>query len=254
MGGYNGHNFLNTLQIFDPSTNTWSTPTTTGVPAARASLTSNVVNGKIYVLGGASNNNSVLNTLEVFDPSTNNWSIPAATGTFVARFNAASNVVDGKIYVMGGTDSSDDILNAFQVFDPIASTWSMPTTTGTFTARSNFASSVVDNKIYAMGGWDSIVLNTNEVFTLATNDVKTSASPSGVELFPNPANGILSIYGVPINTLNITVENILGETVLELANPHAPIVTIDVSKLSPGTYFAKFVMPDSILTRKIVRE
>ena len=254
MGGYDGHDFLNSLEVLDPSTNTWSTPTATGTMTARASLTSNVINDKIYAIGGASNNNSVFNTLEIFDPSTNIWSAPATTGTFVARFNGASSVVNGKIYVMGGSDSSDNILSDFQTFDPATNSWNTPVTTGAFTPRSNLSSSVLDNRIYAMGGWDSILLNANEAFTPATDGVKMDTTPLDTKLFPNPTDGILTVYGVPVNALNITIENVLGKTVLEHANPYSPSCTLDLSKLPSGTYFARLTTSSSVIIRKIVRE
>jgi hypothetical protein len=140
--------------------NVWSTPTTTGTFTARYDLTSSVVNGKIYAMGG--NNGITVNILEVFDPSTNAWSTPTTTGTFTARYGLTSDVVNGKIYAMGGANST--YLNTLEVFDPSTNTWSTPTTTGTFPPRFLHTSSVVNGKIYAIGGSNGGNLTPLEVF------------------------------------------------------------------------------------------
>jgi len=48
--------------------------------------------------------------------------------------------------------------------------------------------------------------------------------------------------------------NVLGETVNEFANPGATDFTIDLSKLPPGTYFARFSGEGEVVTRKIIKE
>ena len=168
---------LNTLEVFDPSTNTWSTPKTTGTSTTRYVLAAHAVNGKIYAIGGW-NGRTDVNTLEVFDPSTNTWSTPKTTGEFTATGAFASGVVNGKIYVIGGinsTDTSAALLNTVQVFDPLTNTWNTPTTTGTITPRWALCSGVVNGKIYVMGGADTnSALNTVEVFDPSANTWSTA--------------------------------------------------------------------------------
>src|SRR5687768_11511890 len=48
-GSYAG---LSTLEVFDPSSNTWSTPTTTGTFTPRFGPAAVVLGKKIFVLGG----------------------------------------------------------------------------------------------------------------------------------------------------------------------------------------------------------
>jgi N-acetylneuraminic acid mutarotase len=170
MGGYYGSTYLNTVELFDLKSNTWSTPVTTGTFTPRRGLTSALVSGKIYVLGGY-NGVSVLNTLEVFDPTTNKWTTPTTTGTFTPREKLCCAVVDGKIYAMGGYNGSVH-LNALEVFDPSTNTWSTPGTTGTFTPRRGLAASVIAGKIYVMGGYNNAFtdpyVNTLELYEPAT--------------------------------------------------------------------------------------
>jgi len=98
-------------------TNTWVTLTTSGMFTPRQLLSSSVLDGKIYVIGGQSQGEEWTNTVEVFDPATNSWSTPVTGGTFTARRSLAAITVNGKIYALGGYDGK--YLNTNEVFTPI---------------------------------------------------------------------------------------------------------------------------------------
>ena len=98
LGGDNGGNPTNFVEVYDAATGTWQTPVTTGTFTSRDSHTSAVVGGKIYVMGGYDGTSAYAMTkLEVFDPLTNAWSAPSTTGTFTGRGGLTSAVVNGKI-------------------------------------------------------------------------------------------------------------------------------------------------------------
>jgi N-acetylneuraminic acid mutarotase len=63
VGGYNGGP-LNTVEAYDPATNTWTTKAP--MPTPRAFLAAGVVNGVLYAVGGI--NGNYLNTVEAFNP------------------------------------------------------------------------------------------------------------------------------------------------------------------------------------------
>ena len=84
MGGANNYGFhlsqgaMATLEIYNPQTDKWSKGP--DMPTPRYSFTAGVVNGKIYVVGGASERDRrgklitvSVKTVEVFDPATNAW-------------------------------------------------------------------------------------------------------------------------------------------------------------------------------------
>lgn len=252
MGGYDGTNFLNRLEVFDPTTNTWTTPTTTGTFTARSGHCAGVVNGKIYVMGGYDGTN-VLNTLEVLDPSTNSWSTPVTTGSFTPRSGPAAVLLDNKIYVFGGRDDKTPI-NLFNIFDPTTNSWSTPSTTGTLTARNGPSASIVSGKMYVLGGAGNGVYNRNEVFTPSSSAVKNYTPAADILISPNPTSKIATVYNAPENLTNITIMNVLGEKVLELASPHAPNLTLDLSTFPAGIYYSRFAWANSVVLRKIVKE
>jgi N-acetylneuraminic acid mutarotase len=63
-GSANGSNFLNTVEAYNPATNTWSAKSP--MPTARDFLAAGVVNGILYAVGGF--NGGWLSTNEVFNP------------------------------------------------------------------------------------------------------------------------------------------------------------------------------------------
>ena len=79
----------------------------------------------------------------------------------------------------------------------------------------------------------------------------TSVTP--ITISPNPTRGIISIQGAPSNDLNISVMNLLGETIMQLKNPHSPDFTLDLSKLVAGTYYIRFSSANSVVTRVIIK-
>ena len=84
------------------------------MPIVRAYLTSSVVDGKIYCIGGI-NNSTVLSTVQAYDPVTDTWETKANMPT--ATYELTSSVVNGKIYCIGGKSTSSG-LNKVEVYDP----------------------------------------------------------------------------------------------------------------------------------------
>jgi hypothetical protein len=122
------------------------------MPTARASSSSSVVNGKIYVFGGSRTFvGTPISTVEQYDPATDTW-MPKA-GMPTARVLAPASAVNGRIYLIGGAPGAGLFapgISTVEEYDPATDTWrpkaDMPT------ARSSFATGVVNGKIFAMGG------------------------------------------------------------------------------------------------------
>ncbi len=174
----------NIIEVYDPNTDSWSTPVTTGTFNPRTSATANAVNGKIYVIGGY-DTLGIVYDVSVFDPSTNEWSTAPATADFYPRQDHTSAVIDGKIYVFGGSDDFFP-LNVTDVFDPATNTWLALTTTGLFYPRYALTASVFGDKAYVFGGYNSstrVWCNWIDIFDNITNSW-TPATIMG-DLTPN---------------------------------------------------------------------
>jgi len=121
----------------------------TDMPTARIYLSTNVVNGKIYAIGGASKVEVGISTVEEYDPSTDTWAAKSPMPT--PRWGFATGNVNGKIYAIGGAEGHPGSpLTTVEEYDPATDTWTtknpMPT------RRWGLSASVVNGKIYAIGG------------------------------------------------------------------------------------------------------
>ena len=203
IGGDNGTygytNYLSTNEVYDPSTDTWETKKP--MPTSRACLEANVVNGKIYLIGGVTDNYRSIHTSvnEVYDPATDSWrrSQPAP----IAVMKYASAVVDNKIYIMGGLDNkgywgfNDPSLPlsaiSNQIYDTETGTWSFGASlpTPTYYAAAGATTGVMAPKrIYVIGG--GLPKTTNLVYVY---DPAVGNWSSGT---PMPTNRTLLALGV----------------------------------------------------------
>src|SRR4051812_43476519 len=51
IGGFDGHDILSTVEVYDPLTDSWAQPKTIGNPIGVIEHTSCVINDRIYVMG-----------------------------------------------------------------------------------------------------------------------------------------------------------------------------------------------------------
>jgi N-acetylneuraminic acid mutarotase len=150
---------------FDPATDAWKP--LAPLPGKRGSAVAAAVDGKIYVIGGATTMEGskdsfftafgparVLGTNQVYDPATNTWE--SRNSMSVPRNHAFSGVVNGKIYVIGGRTGHGFILSAtntdvVEEYNPASDMWSLPKERMP-TARSGGASGTDGRRIYVAGG------------------------------------------------------------------------------------------------------
>jgi N-acetylneuraminic acid mutarotase len=124
------------------------------MPTGRWELSTCVVDGKIYAIGGAGPVYQALRTVEEYDPPTDTWTTKSEMPT--ARQGLSTSVVNGKIYAIGGgvsyssSYSSVKVFSTVEEYDPVTDTWmrkaDMPT------ARGWHSASVLDGRIYVIGG------------------------------------------------------------------------------------------------------
>jgi hypothetical protein len=78
--------------------------------------------GGILAFGGRNVDQTPLNEARAFDPATNTWSSRGALT--VARANATAIVAQGKAFVIGGLNGSNQLEPSIEVLDLATSTWS----------------------------------------------------------------------------------------------------------------------------------
>ncbi|MDP4235836.1 MAG: T9SS type A sorting domain-containing protein [Bacteroidota bacterium] len=88
---------------------------------------------------------------------------------------------------------------------------------------------------------------------LSVNAAPRSISDQ-ISISPNPTEGIIMLKGAPENASNVSIMNVLGETMIELHNIKGPEFTIDLSGYTPGIYYVRIVSDHSVMTKKIVKQ
>jgi len=113
------------------------------MPTPRILMDTCVMDGKIYVIGGALQPHVSSSAVEVYDPDTDTWAIKSSLP--VARAGLGATAVGDKIYAIGG----DGGRTTYE-YNPATDTWvrkkDMPT------GRGFLSTSVVNGRIYAIGG------------------------------------------------------------------------------------------------------
>jgi N-acetylneuraminic acid mutarotase len=174
IGGVNninnnpGPEAFKAVEAYNPSTDVWTKKA--DLPTPRWALSASVVNGKIYVIGGAAGTaHQSLTTVEEYNPANNAWQKKAYMPT--KRFSLSTCIVNGIIYAIGGTqDASWSSRSTVEAYDPTTDTWAKKADIPT--SRVAFATSVVDGIIYAIGGYDPITdscIPTVEAYNPTTN-------------------------------------------------------------------------------------
>ena len=223
FGGINNdvtYDGLNTLEVYDPITNTWDT-TKADMPAPRIYLEADAVDSLIYIFGGSNNPNNL--------PASNIWEYNTATDTFrevspmpLGLMHAASGEVNGRIYNLGGFETA--------IVFP-------------FIASAKVLEYNPDNDPpTAIEEWDT---NLPGAFSLHQN-------------YPNPFNPATTIeFDLPkTSEVSLKVFNTLGEEVATLVSDRLSAGSYsyewDAGKLASGVYLYRLEADGFVQTRKMI--
>ena len=117
VGGCESWNPLNSLEIYDPSTDSWSFGPSLNTPRRGCGLA--VRKGQLVVVGGTDGTQSMCTT-EVLDLEENAWH-PGPTMTF-CRGNVSVAVVHDRLWAVGGF-SGKTFLNTVEFLDAVTDEW-----------------------------------------------------------------------------------------------------------------------------------
>jgi N-acetylneuraminic acid mutarotase len=182
FGGRSGGVFdgttLNHTYLYDPVADSWTRKA--DMPQALTMVAAALINGKIYLMGGAEEGFIGTNLVDMYDPVSDTWTPKAGFET--GRALSAAAVYQGKVYLIaGGTAVGDAAGYAFSTvdcYDPAVDTWmpEPPLAEG----RLGHGAAVIGTKLYLCGGFSSSTLYSDLREYDFTNDVWTSrAAMSG---------------------------------------------------------------------------
>ncbi|XP_062515236.1 kelch-like protein diablo [Corticium candelabrum] len=152
VGGYNRLDCLNTMEIYDHESNSWSVASQMGSRRGRCAAAS--VNGKIYCFGG-SDGQRVLKSAEIYNINKNAWQsiMPMSS----PRSRLSCTVLDGCIYAIGGGSCMNYPLRTVEKYNPLTGIWTMAPSL--CEPRTDAGVAVVKQNIYVVGGsnrWSSL--------------------------------------------------------------------------------------------------
>ncbi len=124
-----------------------------------------------------------------------------------------------------------------------ASGWSNTTISGPITSLS-----VLDSVISGVPAGVIFSLYICNSTTVGINE----ANFSKLNVFPNPADDLLTIEGINLQTANISMINIFGQKVFINQSIQTDYTLIDCSDLSTGIYFISIEINGQVETRKVV--
>lgn len=226
VGGTSGalSSALSSVVYYSPSTNTWTTATTSGTYTPVSFAAYAKYGRKIYVFGGFNSAGAVQNLIQILDTETLTWSTSSATLPS-AMAHGTAVVVGSRILVLGGTSVNAatawavSTLNA--LYDPAADTITAQTALGATTGQGSDKCAVADGSIVihntARTAATTITAATQQFLLLAGLSPATPTTTtmgtgftnrSGVGCIlyspggPGNVNFILAIGGLTANTGN----------------------------------------------------
>jgi N-acetylneuraminic acid mutarotase len=148
--GFEGHQFLQTVEAYNPATNTWAGHNLIApMHEPRSSMGVGVLGGLLYAVGGDSGD-VYLASVEAYHPGTNTWTLVAPMS--VNRVNLGVGVLGGLLYAAGGYDMDRNFLASVEAYNPATNSWALvaPMSVG----REGLGVGVLGGMLYAVGGFN----------------------------------------------------------------------------------------------------
>ena len=145
---------ISSMERYDPAENVWEREAVAPMPTTREChrLRLDILDGKLYAVGGMDADNASTNLVERYDLATKAWDVVAPMAT--PRENHAMAVLDGKLYAAGGENvDGQENLNSVERYDPATNAWEE--VAPMVRSRDLFSLAVLEGKLYAVGGFDA---------------------------------------------------------------------------------------------------
>lgn len=244
IGGYSSAT-LDTVEAYDPSSNTWQTRTNMLYPRYEAGVVT-ADNGKIYVIGGCIYLTCSESSVHEYDPGTDAWAVKESMPTARGSFGTAVGH-NGKIYVMGGWQGTGSAggLATVEEYDPQTNTWA--TRANMPSIRKYFSAGTASNgKLYAVSG-----LDVNGSIT-STLDEYDPATDSWVSRAPIPVPSYMSgVVGGSDGKLYVIGGNLLNTLTSMTSTVQVYDPETNTWTLGPSLNQARYTFGATILSSTI---
>ena len=181
-GGFRSVSFFtpfNTGGRYDPSTDNWTTTSTTNAPAGRSGHTA-VWTGSEMIIWGGFNGSNNLGTGGRYNPGTDSWTATSATNAPTPRTGHTAVWTGSQMIVWGGSGNNNNPLNTGGKYNPGTNSWLATSTSNAPAARLSHTAVWTGNQMIVWGGVSSgIGVNTGGRYNPSANSW-TATSTSNV--------------------------------------------------------------------------
>ena len=158
---------LNTAELYDPLTNTFTVLGAAMTSLRCAHAATLLPKGQVLLTGGQTDTNDGGGsaTAELYDPAANSFTALTATMTTPRGGHTATLLPDGRVLIAGGFNNSSIALNSAELFDPVTRTFTPLTATMTSRRENSVATLLPNGQVLLTGGSSSgITTNTAELY------------------------------------------------------------------------------------------
>ena len=222
FGGANGTINSNRLLSFDTSTQTWTE--LASMPEAKTTK-GEIINGKLYVIGGYNGVNST--RIDVYDILTNTWTFVMNMPQGISAH--ATTYCDSKIWIVGDYTN----LTSIAYYDVVKNEFS--SVENNMIARRHAGAAVANGKLYVVGGnTTSYMSSTLSSLQISVDNISAMDENRAdqLKLHYDPVSSILNISGLTQNS-TLTILDVSGRI---LKNKSIAMTQTDVSNLNKGIY------------------
>jgi N-acetylneuraminic acid mutarotase len=138
---------------YNPTTDTWSSLSTNGAPAAR-SAPSTVWTGSRMIVWGGLSLGDFLGDGGRYDPAANTWAPSSISGAPTARMGHTAVWTGSRMVVWGGRDYTYAFCDSGGRYDPVANTWTSTSLNGAPVARAGHTTVWTGSHMLVWGGMD----------------------------------------------------------------------------------------------------
>uniref|UniRef100_UPI003590228B kelch-like protein 24 n=1 Tax=Myxine glutinosa TaxID=7769 RepID=UPI003590228B len=140
VGGYDGSQRLNSVEIYDPEMNIWCTADP--LPLAVSSSALVACRGRLFVVGGETDDKTCSDQVQCFDPDKCTWTLRAPMP--IAQRCISASSLNGCVFIVGGLTS--EIL----CYDPSDDSWE--TVLNNAEKQEHCGMTVCNGNIFILGG------------------------------------------------------------------------------------------------------
>ncbi|MDI9359004.1 MAG: kelch repeat-containing protein [Phycisphaerales bacterium] len=115
IGGKNKNGLVNTIEVYDTLTNTWSVANNQNF-IARYGCSADIINNDIYVAGGITEGDTVSNVFQKYDVLNQKW-FNLSNNLMKSRAYLSANIVNNNLYLIGGQDNQGNPMNVVQIYN-----------------------------------------------------------------------------------------------------------------------------------------